>query len=58
MAEKGLHPVGKRVKRGEIIGLMGSTGSSTGTHLHFEIMKDTVFRYSNHLDPCNSIFKC
>ncbi|MDD3895800.1 MAG: M23 family metallopeptidase [Bacilli bacterium] len=58
MAEKGLHPVGKRVKRGEIVGLMGSTGSSTGTHLHFEIMKDTVFRYSNHLDPCNSIFKC
>jgi murein DD-endopeptidase MepM/ murein hydrolase activator NlpD len=39
---KGLE-VGKRVRQGQVIGFVGSTGESTGPHVHYEILVNGRF---------------
>jgi murein DD-endopeptidase MepM/ murein hydrolase activator NlpD len=39
---KGMEP-GKRVRQGQVIGFVGSTGASTGAHVHYEILVNGRF---------------
>ena len=42
---------GQKVKRGDIIGKVGNTGTSTGPHLHYE-----VIRNNKKIDPAHFFF--
>jgi hypothetical protein len=35
--------IGSRVRQGQVIGFVGSTGVSTGSHVHFEILVNERF---------------
>ena len=42
---------GQKVKRGQLIGFIGSTGKATGVHLHYEVLKNDV-----QIDPINFFY--
>jgi len=42
---------GQKVNRGDIIGYVGNTGTSTAPHLHYEVIKS-----NNKIDPINYFF--
>lgn len=46
---------GQSVTRGQVIGLMGSTGNSSGTHLHFEMYNPS--NYSEVVNPWVNYFQ-
>jgi murein DD-endopeptidase MepM/ murein hydrolase activator NlpD len=48
--ERALVSVGETVKRGEPVALMGSTGHSTGPHVHFEVLRN-----GRQVDPLSFI---
>ena len=55
MVKAKVHP-GQAVKRGEVIGYIGSTGKSTGPHCHYEVIKrntkvDPLYYFYNDLTP-------
>lgn len=46
--------IGQRVKEGDVIGIEGSTGNSTGSHLHLEIRK-SPYTSKSTIDPIEYI---
>ena len=47
MQKKGIE-VGTEVKRGQVIGFVGSTGTSTSPHVHYEVHRNG---YGNRVNP-------
>ena len=49
--------VGDKVEQGRILGTVGTTGHSTGIHLHIEVHKGYNFNKENAIDFAEILFK-
>lgn len=46
--------VGDQINTGDYIGLVGSSGASTGPHLHFEVLDENYQSMDPYAGPCNN----